>query len=205
MDSGHRPGIAGESWQRSVRDRLFEQRVVFVTGPLDHPTSGHAAMELMTLDAAGDEPIDLQLECPGGDLDAALSLMDVIELTGVVVRITALGLLSGPAVGVLAVGHRRRAAPHLRVVLSEPAATFEGPARQVERWAQDRQARWELFCGRVAAAVGQAPASVLRDFDVGRSLGAEEALAYGLVDEISRPDPNVLALRPRPMGFSPKP
>jgi len=190
-----------DRWPRSVRDRLFDQRMIFVTGTLDHQSAGHAAMELMTLDAAGDSPIHLQIECARSELDAALSLMDVIELTGVPVQVSAIGPVGGPAVGIVAVGHQRTSAPHARFGLLEPAATFDGPAREVERWLQNHQARWRLFCQRFAAAVGKEPDEVAADFDVGRYLDADEALAFGLLDEITRPDPKTLALRPRPMGF----
>ncbi len=190
-----------DEWPRSVRDRLFDQRVVFVSGTLDGPVSSQAAMELMTLDASGDEPIQLQIECSDGDVDSALCLMDVIELAGVPVRATALGLVGGPAVGVLAVAHHRAATLHSRLALFEPSASFSGPGRDVESWAEHRLVRWQLFCERVAVAVKREYESVAADFGAGRFLGAQEALDYGLLDEISRPDARLVSLRGRPMGF----
>jgi ATP-dependent Clp protease, protease subunit len=203
MIFGRGPDADASPWSRQVRDRLFDQRVVFISGRLDHQAGGQAAMELMTLDAAGDGAIHLQLESTDGELDAALSLMDVIDLLGVAVRVTALGAVGGPAVGVLALGHHRMATPHARFALAEPTTSFEGPARNVEQWAEDRRARWRLFCTRLAEAVGRETEAVVEDFDAGRYLGADEALSYGLIDEITRPDPGVVALRPRPVGFGP--
>jgi ATP-dependent Clp protease protease subunit len=188
-----------------VRERLFDQRVVFVTGTLDHQASGQAAMELMTLDASGDDPILLRLECGEGDLDAALSLMEVIELVGVPVRVSAFGLVGGPALGVLAVGHHRAATPHTRFALVQPTANFSGPAREVEQWAEQQRERWQLFCARLAAATGRDLEAVAADFDRRRHLGATEALDYGLVDAISGPDSRGSGPRPRPLGFGPVP
>jgi len=195
-------GLAGgDDPVESLRGRLLGQRVTFVSGPLDHAAATRAAMEIMTLDASGDDPIHLQIDSPGGELEAAVALMDVIELAGVPVRVTALGLVGGPAVGVVAVAHHRMATPHTRFRLNEPDGAFEGHARDVEHWAAHRQAEWQGLCDRVARAVGRSPASVGQDFAAGRFLGAEEAVGYGLLDELCRPDARLYRLPGRPLGF----
>lgn len=190
-----------EDWADLLRSRMLERRVVLVSGQLDQSTAARLSMELMTLDASGDEAIHLQLGSPGGSLEAALSLMDVVELVGVPVRATCTGLVGGPAVGLLAVCSHRMASPHCRIHLAEPAGTFAGSARELERWAQGRQDRWQLFCRRLAAAVGRPEARVTEDLATGRYLGADEALGYGLIDEVCRPDTQ---LPRRPVGFQPR-
>ena len=54
-------------WGASLRSRMFDQRVVFITGNLTDEVAGRAAMELMTLDATGDSVVQLHLESPSGD------------------------------------------------------------------------------------------------------------------------------------------
>lgn len=81
---------------RSVRDRLFDQRVVFLWGRLDDTTASQLAAELMTLDATGDDPVQLQIDSPGGSLQAALCLVDVIDLLGVELTATCVGQAVGP-------------------------------------------------------------------------------------------------------------
>ncbi len=124
------PADAGGSddLHRSVLDHLFEQRIVVVNGRLDHATAGQAAMELMTLDADGDEPIRLHLGCPDGDLEAALSLMDVVELAGVPVEVLCVGTVGGAAVGVLAVASRRLGTRTTAIRLQDPGDSFCGSA-----------------------------------------------------------------------------
>jgi len=192
---------SGEDPAESLRARLLGQRVIFVSGPLDHAVANRAAMEIMTLDASGDDPIHLQIDSNGGLVEAAVALMDVIELAGVPVRVTALGSVGGPAVGVVAVGHHRMATPHTRFRLNEPEGAFAGHARDVEQWAEHRRAQWRAFCERVAGAIGRSAASVVEDFRVGRFLGAEEAVGYGLLDELCRPEARFYRLPGRPMGF----
>jgi len=182
---------------------MFDRRVVFVSGTLDDATAGQVAMELMTLDAAGDDPIHLQLDSPDGSVDAALSLMDVVDLAGVPVHGTCTGLVGGPAVGVLAVCSHRMATPHGRIRLAEPAASFAGSARDLERWADHQRDRTAVFCRRLADAVGRTVDVVADDLRAGRFLSADEAVGYGLVDEVCRPDAEIHRLPGRPVGFRP--
>ena len=185
---------------RSVLDHLFEQRTVVVSGRLDHSNAGHAAMEIMTLDADGDDPIRLHLGCPDGELEAALSLMDVVELAGVPVEALCVGSVGGAAVGVLAVCARRLGTRTTTLRLKDPGDSFSGSAGDQQRWASFRADRWRTFCERVSAATGRPPDAVADDFEQGRYLTADQALAYGLVDEIVERRPEA---RRGGLGFKP--
>lgn len=194
---------SGEPTGRA-QDRLFERRVVFLSGRLDSTAANHAAIALMALDAWGDEAIHLQVDSSDGELEPALSLMDVIELLGVPVRATALGLVAGPAVGALALATHRLALPHARFRLLEPRTSFSGDAHHVHQLAEHAVARSRLFCDRLAAAVGQPTEHVEADLATGRFLSADEALVYGLIDGIVGPD-TPHAPRPNaPIGFRPR-
>lgn len=189
-----------EDFHRSVLDHLFEQRIVAVSGRLDHATAGQAAMEVMTLDADGDEPIRLHLGCPDGDLEAALSLMDVVELAGVPIEALCVGTVGGAAVGVLAISARRLATRTAVIHLRDPGDSFCGSAGDQQQWASFRAERWRTFCDRVAAVTGRSGHEVAEDFEHGRFLSADQALDYGVVDEIveRRPEP-----RRARLGFKP--
>jgi ATP-dependent Clp protease, protease subunit len=182
-------------WGASLRARLFDQRVVFLTGTLTGELAGHAAMELMTLDATGDAPVQLHLESPGGELGAAMSVMDVIDTMGVSVTGVALGLVGGPAVGVLAVCAQRVSMPNARFHLCEPDASFTGDARSVERWLEHHRRQWARYCERVASALGKPAEQVEAVLADGPYLGAEEARAMGLVQEIASAPGEVSPLR----------
>jgi ATP-dependent Clp protease protease subunit len=176
---------------------MFDQRVVFITGNLTDEVAGRAAMELMTLDATGDSVVQLHLESPSGELGAALSVMDVVDTMGVNVTGVAMGLVGGPAIGVLAACRHRVAMPHARFHLCEPEATFTGDARSVERWLDHRREQWGQYCERVADGLSRPVADVEATLAEGRYLGADEALALRLVHEIARPQGAVTELRPQ--------
>jgi ATP-dependent Clp protease protease subunit len=173
-------------WGASIRARLFDQRVVFITGDLTDEAAGGVAMELMTLDATGDDAVQLHLESDRGQLGAALALMDVIDTMGVPVVGVAMGLLGGPAVGVLTVCSRRVAMPHARFHLREPDAAFGGDARSIERWLENRRLQWSEFCDRMAVATRRSASEIASLWNDARYLSAQDALAAGLVHEIAR-------------------
>ena len=156
-------------------------------GPLDDFSVTRVAAELMTLDAEGDEPVTLRIDCGEAALAPALTLMDVVELMGVPVQALCLGQVGSGAVGVVAVCAHRSALPSTRFSLSEPVTSLQAHVRNVAQWAELRAGERQRFCARVAAATGQAPATVEGDVERGRFMGAEEALEYGILDEVSRP------------------
>lgn len=190
-------------WSKSLAERLFAQRVVVLHGPLDDTVATRVSAELMTLDAEGDGPVTLRIDSADGSVALALTLMDVIELLGVPVRAVCMGQVGGPAVGVLSVCTHRASMPSTRFSLREPATQMEARAREVEQWARLRADDQRRFIERVAAAAGK-PASALAElFTRGTFMSAPEALGYGLIDEISRPQGEIHQMPGPPVGFRP--
>jgi ATP-dependent Clp protease protease subunit len=138
MHDGNGFGNGNGDWQHTLAQRLFEQRVVVLHGPLDDMAVSRVAAELMTLDADGDSAVSLRLDSGAGSLALGLTLMDVVELLGVPVRGLALGQVGGAALGVLAVCTHRAAMPSTRFQLREPRSEMEAPAREVAQWAELR-------------------------------------------------------------------
>jgi ATP-dependent Clp protease protease subunit len=168
-------------------DQLFGRRTVLVATTLDDETASRVAAELMTLDALGDDPIELWVNCAGGTFDAALTVMDVIDLVGVAVQATCLGRAHGPAVGVLAVAHHRAAAPHSHLRFDAPTTALAGPVSDVVRAADEVGRRHDEFCRRVALASGQTVDWVDEALRSCRTFEPIEAVRAGLLDEIAAP------------------
>jgi ATP-dependent Clp protease protease subunit len=203
---GSRGGTGtGTELSELLARRLMEQRVVLLHGPLDDATVTRVSAELMTLDAEGDDAVTLRIDCGEAALAPALTLMDVIELMGVAVWAVCLGQVGGGAIGVLAVCDHRAAMPSTRFTLSEPATHMEAHVRNVAQWAELRAAERERFCERVGAAVGKPAEEVGADLERGRFFGAAEALEFGLLDEVCRPDAEVRSLPGSGSGPGPTP
>ncbi|HZT65030.1 MAG TPA: ATP-dependent Clp protease proteolytic subunit [Acidimicrobiales bacterium] len=199
------PLPTGLEWGDWVRARMFGQRTVFVSGALDDRVAGDAVAQLMTLDATGDDAVELYLDSPGGSLEAAFSVMDTIDLLGVPVHTTCLGRAEGPAVGVLAVGERRRIAAHARLRLCEPKLEIAARAADLGQVVAHHRSQLHRFQDRLAAASRKSADDIAEDMRAGRYLSASEAVAYGLADEMMTPDARIVSLgrSPRPFGFGP--
>jgi ATP-dependent Clp protease protease subunit len=132
-----------------------------------------------------------------------------MDLLGVPVHLTCLGRAQGAAVGIVAAGARRSAAPHAQFHLSEPDVSVSGTASQLAVWAEHHRAQLGRFVQRLAEATGRPAEHLEADLSIGRWLDAEEALHYGLVDSIWGPVGTSGRVPPpgppRPFGFGPGP
>jgi ATP-dependent Clp protease, protease subunit len=168
-----------------LQEKLFERRIVLVTGPLDADLAAEAAAALMTLDATGDEPIELHLDSLDGTLESAFVLIDTLDLLHATLRAHCRGQVGGPAIGVVAATDHRSASPHTRFRLSQPTAQFSGTPDQIASHSrQQQELLWRLHA-RLAHLTGRPVEEIAEDMRRGRYLDAREALDYGLLDEIS--------------------
>jgi ATP-dependent Clp protease, protease subunit len=204
-DNPSTPGVTADATdvQGWMRRQLFEQRVVLLSGDLDDLVASAVGVALMTLDASGDDPVQLQIDSGDGTIGAALALMDIIDLLGVPVRAICIGQAAGAAVGVLAVCHHRTVTAHARLRLIEPRMEAQGSARQLEQLAAAHMDQWTMYCDRLSEVTGQTGERILEDASRGRFLSADEAVAYGLVDEIATSDARIYRLPGRSIGFGP--
>jgi ATP-dependent Clp protease, protease subunit len=191
-----------DPWLETLRERMLGERTVFVSGFLDDSVASRAALELMTLDAAGDDAVKLHIDCPGAALEPAFALMDVIDAMGVDVHAMCVGQAVGPAVGVLAVCHERSATSHCRLRLVDPPLELSGRPRDIDAGLEDHKGRMRRFCERLAEVTGQPADAIRADMGRGLYMSAEEAKEYGLLDKVVSPDARVLPF-PRRLGFRP--
>jgi ATP-dependent Clp protease protease subunit len=199
------PGGAPDEWQMRLRETMLAKRIVSVRGDLHEALAGQVALELMSLDASGDEHVTLYVDSGGGTLEAAFIVIDVIDLLGVPVHATCLGRAEGPAAAIVAVSDNRFCAPHARFRLCEPKSEAHGNAGDMRRFADQQRLQLDRFIARLADATRRPVEHVEADVCSGRFLDAEAALEYGLVDEIWTPTRNRNERdRDRgPLGFGP--
>lgn len=184
---GHRPGEPPGPGQPPawLQERLFERRIVFVTGRLEGAVAAQAAAELMTLDATGDGPIEVYLDSPDGTLEATFVLVDTLSLLHAPVRVHCRGQVGGPAIGVVAAADHRSAFPHTRFRLAQPTAQFSGTADEIAAHSRQQQELLWRLQACVAKATGRPVEDIAADMRRGRYLDARDALDYGLIDAIS--------------------
>ncbi len=177
---GAGPGIPG--W---LEERLFDQRIVMIRGPLTGAAASGVAAALLTLDAAGPDPVHLQVASGGGELNAAHAVIDVIDAMHAPVHAVVTSEAGGAILAVLAAAEKRSAYRHARFKLAEPrAAGVTGTADEVAAAAGQHLRELEEVILRLVDATGQTRSRVEDDLSAGRSLSADEAKDYGLIDEV---------------------
>jgi ATP-dependent Clp protease protease subunit len=177
---GAGPGLPG--W---LEERLFDQRIVMVRGPLTAQAATGIAAALLTLDAAGPAPVRLHVASSGGELGAALAIIDVIDSMVAPVHAVVTAEAGGAVLGVLAAATQRAAYRHARFTLAEPrAAGVTGTADEVAKAAGQHLRELEEVILRLVAVTGQPRSRVEDDLSMGRRLSAEEARDYGLIDTV---------------------
>ncbi|MER7272832.1 ATP-dependent Clp protease proteolytic subunit [Dactylosporangium sp. NPDC000244] len=168
-------------------EQLFGRRMVFLRGPIEPEMAARAAATLLALDAAGAEPISLHLSAEQGHLAAVWTLVDAIDSIDAPVHATAVGEVSGAALGVFCAAAERSAFAHARFRLAEPKVSSPGgTADQVVAEAGRYLRDLEDLILRIAGATGQARSRVEDDLQSGRVLTAAEAIDYGLIGGIVR-------------------
>jgi ATP-dependent Clp protease protease subunit len=168
-----------------LHEKLYERRIVLVTGRLDDAVAARAAAALVSLDAAGGAPIEIHVDSPDGTLEAAFVLIDTLGAIRAPVRALCRGQLGTPAIGVAAAAGHRAALRHARFRLTQPRVRLSGTPDQLH--AETRQHRDLLvrFQAHLARATGRPVDEIADDMRRGRDLDAGEALDYGLIDTIS--------------------
>lgn len=180
---GSSPELSGlPSW---LEERMFGERIVLLRGPVTGEAASRASAALLTLDALGNDAVQLHISAPDGDLSAAFALVDTLDVMRVPVHAMATGEVGGAAIGVYAAARKRIAFPHARFHLAEPHITAGiGTATEVASAAGRYLQALEDLVVRVAAVTGQPRSRVEDDFSAGRFLTAAQAKEYGLVQEI---------------------
>lgn len=168
-----------------LEERLFDQRIVMLRGPLTAQTASGTAAALLTLDAAGPDPVQLHVASGGGDLNAAHAVIDVIDAMAAPVHAVVTSEAGGAVLAVLAAAARRSSYRHARFRLAEPrAAGVTGTADEVAAAAGQHLRELEEVILRLVEITGQTRSRVEDDLSAGRILSADEAKAYGLIEEI---------------------
>lgn len=167
--------------------RLFERRIVFLRGPLQDNNADELAAQLLALDDDSDEAVRLYIDSPGGDTFGMFALFDTIQLMRAPVDTVCMGVAASAAAFLLATGTGTRSAtPNARIMIHQPLGAGQGRATDLQILAEqfvDLRERMErILAERTGKPLEQIHRDTQRDF----WLSADEAQAYGLIDEVAR-------------------
>jgi ATP-dependent Clp protease, protease subunit len=175
--------LIGQS--RRATDKLFESRILFFNGPLEDDTADKLVAQLLALDAESAEDITLYINSPGGIITGMFAIYDTMQLLKSDVNVRCIGLAASAAAFLLCTGTGKRSATeNARIMIHQPLGGARGTAKDIEIQAKNivwmRERINEIMAGRTGKAVEQ----VAQDTDRDYWMTAEEAVEYGLIDEV---------------------
>lgn len=169
-----------------IAKRLFASRTVVLFGEIKMEVARAVCSELLALASLGAEPIRLLLHSPGGHVESADSIFDVIRFIEAPVHILGTGWVAsaGALIFVSVPRERRAALPNTRFLLHQPLGGVGGPASDVEIEAHQVLLMRERLNRTFAEGCDQPLEKIQKDTDRNYWLTAREALDYGLLGSI---------------------
>ena len=186
-------GEEGDEDQKSPRrpddalaERFLKTRTILLTGEIDKESGERLIRQLLLLESFSEDPINLFIDSPGGDVDAGYAIFDMIRFVKAPVKIVGMGLVaSAAALVLLAVPKERRLAlPNSHYLIHQPLSGIRGVATEIEIHARELEKTRERINRIIAEETGQSLERVSKDTDRDYWMNAEEALAYGLISKI---------------------
>ena len=179
-------GSGGEPTSE-IYQRLLKERIVFVGSAIDQATANLVCAQLILLESEdADRDISLYINSPGGSVTDGLAIYDTMQYVRPDVSTICVGLAASMGQFLLCAGApgKRFALPHARILLHQPFGGVEGQASDIELQAREILRMRDLLNGMLASDTGQTSERVSKDTDRDFIMTAEEAVAYGLIDEV---------------------
>ena len=170
-----------------IYSRLLKERVIFMVGPVEDYMANVIVAQMLFLESENpDKDIHLYINSPGGSVTAGLAIYDTMQFIKADVSTMCIGqaasmgalLLTGGAKG------KRFCLPHSRVMIHQPLGGFQGQATDIDIHAREILLIREKLNRILANHTGQPMDTIKNDTDRDNFMGAEEARAYGLIDDI---------------------
>jgi ATP-dependent Clp protease protease subunit len=166
---------------------LLKERIIFVGMPISDQVANLIVAQLLYLDSEDqDRPILMYINCPGGMVYHGLAIYDTMQQVRAPVSTYAVGVTASMGTVLLAAGTKghRYALPHATVHMHPAGGSAQGYAPDVEIQYKELKRVEDLIHRLLASHTGQSIEQIEADFNRDRFMSAEEAVEYGLVDEV---------------------
>lgn len=184
------PEMRGGEWV-DIYQRLSRERIIFLANEIDDEVANQVIAMLLYLDNENSaQPIYLYINCPGGSVISGLAIYDAIQHIKSEVVTVNLGLAASMASFLLASGSkgRRFALPHSRVMIHQPMGGAQGQAEDIRVEAAQILRIRNNIVKMYSMMTGQPAEQIVTDIDRDNFMSADQALEYGLIDEIVQPN-----------------
>lgn len=173
-----------------IFSRLLKDRIVFLGGAIDDTTANLVIAQMLFLEMENpDADISLYINSPGGSVTAGMAIYDTMQYVKPHIRTVCVGMAASMGAFLLMAGEKgkRLALPNSEVMIHQPSGGAHGQATDVAIHAE-----WILRTKRkmnqlMSEMTGQPLAKIEADVERDHFMTAQEALQYGIIDEIYVP------------------
>ena len=170
-----------------IYSRLLKERVVFVVGPVEDYMANLIVAQLLFLESENpDKDVALYINSPGGSVSAGLAIYDTMQFIKPDVSTICVGMAASMGAVLLAGGAKgkRFMPPNSRAMIHQPWGGFQGQATDISIQAREMLRTRERLNEILARHTGQPIEKIQLDTERDNFMGGEEAIAYGLVDQM---------------------
>ncbi len=170
-----------------IYSRLLKDRIIFIGTPIEDEIANIIIAQLLFL--AAEDPskdINMYINSPGGVVTAGLAIYDTIQYLKAPVSTICIGQAASMGALLMTAGTkgRRYALPNARIMIHQPLGGAQGQATDVEIQAREIMRMKALVNNILAKHTGQPLSKIEKDTDRDFYMSAEEAVKYGLIDEV---------------------
>ena len=171
-----------------LESRLLRQRKVLIFGAIDDKLARDVTARLLALAGRSSAPIDVFINSPGGHVESGDTIHDMIRFVDAEAPVRMIGTgwvaSAGALIFLAGVKRRRYCLPNTRFLLHQPMGGVRGPAVDIDIEAREIVKMRERLNRLIARETGQTYEKVATDTDRNYWMGAEEAIAYGMVSRV---------------------
>ena len=170
-----------------IYSRLLKERVIFLVGPVNDQTANLVVAQLLFLESENpDKDISFYINSPGGSVTAGMAIYDTMQFIKPDVSTLCVGMAASMGAFLLAAGAKgkRFSLPNSRVMIHQPSGGAQGQATDIEIHARDILKTREQLNRIMASNTGQPLEKIERDTERDYFMFAEDAKAYGVVDQV---------------------
>ena len=170
-----------------IYSRLLLDRIVFISGEVNDEMANAICAQLLFLQSQDPKKeISVYVNSPGGSVTAGLAIYDTMQFVKCPIATYGIGQAASMGAVLLTAGTkgRRFSLPNARIMIHQPWGGAEGKASDIEITAREILRLKEILNGILAKHSGKKTADVVKDTDRDHFMSADEAKAWGLIDEV---------------------
>lgn len=174
-----------------IYSRLLEERIIFLGSAINDDVANTVIAQLLYLEKVDPKKdITLYVNSPGGSVSSTLAMYDTMQYVSCDVSTVCLGMAASGGAVILMGGEKgkRFALPHSEIMIHQPLGGTEGQATDIHIHAQHILETKKLLNQMIADHTGQELKKVEADTERDYFMKAGEALKYGLIDNIVKPN-----------------